>query len=750
MSNTRFILHLLISFTLLMGSTHTYGQSKTGTRNQTVPNNQLAVSSPNKHLKAPLHQHATEGWWYLTLHAVNKDTAQVVILAIKLGLMLDEQTFGNNLTLAKRSKDKAITASYQAIHGKRLQRQNQANEVTFHFVNNTNSPFILVVRLYNDGLTFRYALPTKKGDHQVKEELTTYLVNDGDARWLEPWSTANEGVYTHQKNTFAQRDWCYPGLFEAGQANCWYLIHEADLNETYCGTKLSNQQAPNQYQLVFPDPGDGNGLGAVQPTITTPWASPWRVVMVGSLATLVESTLVEDVSTPTSLTNTAWIKPGKASWNYWSNNHGTRDYKVVCAFADLAAEMQWPYTLLDWEWDAMGNGGNLDDALRYIHAKGIKPLMWYNSGGPHTGVSATPRDRLLTHESRLEEFAKLKRQGVYGIKVDFFDSEKQDMIRYYLDILKDAAPFELMVYFHGCLVPRGWSRTYPHLMTLESVKGAEWYNNIPDFTWEAPAHNCVMPFTRNVVGAMDYTPVTFTNSQHPHTTSYGHELALSVVFESGIQHMADRPDGYRSLPEPVRNFLKVVPNVWDDTKLISGYPGRDLTLMRQRNDTFYLGGINGENWPKHTTLKLDFLPVGKTYTLQLMADGEHDKSFSISERRVDCTSTLDVRMLRRGGFAAMLCEDKALIETAQTNRVTLTLKNGKAADIPKGPYEPTWASIEKSYQVPEWSLKRNKTYSWKSAVGCQSMATAFMARAPGNRKRKASSDSLKKAQPSMP
>jgi len=228
------------------------------------------------------------------------------------------------------------------------------------------------------------------------------------------------------------------------------------------------------------------------------------------------------------------------------------------------------------------------------------------------------------------------------------------MIRYYLDILKDAASFELMVYFHGCLVPRGWSRTYPHLMTLESVKGAEWYNNIPDFTWQAPAHNCVMPFTRNVVGAMDYTPVTFTNSQHPHATSYGHELALSVVFESGIQHLADRPDGYHSLPKQAKDFLKVVPNVWDDTKLINGYPGRDLTLLRQRNDTFYLGGINGENRSKRTTIKLDFLPAGKTYTLRLIADGEHDKSFSISERRVDHTSPIDVWMLRRGGFAAML------------------------------------------------------------------------------------------------
>ena len=125
----------------------------------------------------------------------------------------------------------------------------------------------------------------------------------------------------------------------------------------------------------------------------------------------------------------------------------------------------------------MGNGGKLEDALKYIHSLGVKPLMWYNSGGNHTWVSSTPKDRMLTHENRMEEFAKLKKLGVAGVKIDFFESEKQDMIAYYLDILEDAAKFEMLVYFHGCLVPRGWARTYPHLMTYEGVRGAEWYNN---------------------------------------------------------------------------------------------------------------------------------------------------------------------------------------------------------------------------------------------------------------------------------
>src|SRR5690606_36471635 len=143
--------------------------------------------------------------------------------------------------------------------------------------------------------------------------------------------------------------------------------------------------------------------GEVQPTITLPWKSPWRVVMVGSLNDIVSSTLVDDVSPPSKVKNTDWIKPGLVSWNYWSDNHGTKDYQVVTKFADLAAEMGWPYTLLDWEWDAMGNGGDLDDALKYIHAKGVTPLIWYNSGGNHTWVPATPKDRMLTHENRVAE-----------------------------------------------------------------------------------------------------------------------------------------------------------------------------------------------------------------------------------------------------------------------------------------------------------------------------------------------------------
>ena len=153
---------------------------------------------------------------------------------------------------------------------------------------------------------------------------------------------------------------------------------------------------------------------------------------------------------------------------------------------------------------------------------------------------------------------------------------------------------------------------------------------------------------------MDYTPVTFTNSQFPHTTSYGHELALSVVFESALQHMADRPSGYYELPDAPKNFLKEVPNTWTDTKLLEGTPGKDIVIARQKGNEWYIGGISAERYPKEKTLTFNFLPENTNYKLTLIADGEHDKKLVTHYMVVDKSSTVKVRLLGRGGFAAAL------------------------------------------------------------------------------------------------
>lgn len=611
------------------------------------------VNSPNEKVNISLynHQNSELGEWYLKINYSGSDEKSEVISKINLGLSRSDQNFSKELKFVKVSSAKNIIEKYSTLQGKRSQCSNSANEIIVTFENPQKNKLNLIIRAYNDGAAFRYEFPEKTGTFVMNDELTSYTINEGTKRWMQKWDLANEGLYTFIEDENEQQTWSYPALFNSIDSTNWFLIHEADLDRNYCGSKLSNVDDKSKFKLTFPDPGDGEGES--QPTITLPWKSPWRVIIIGRLADVVESTLISDLSPPSVLKNTDWIRPGKASWNYWSSNHGTKDYKTVCEFADLAAAMDWPYTLLDWEWDQMSNGGNLEDALKYIHSIGVKPLMWYNSGA-FKWVRATPRDRMLTHENRIKEFSKLNKLGVVGIKVDFFLSEKQDMIKYYLDIIEDAAEYEIMVYFHGCLVPRGWVRTYPHVMTYEGIRGAEWYNNGPEFTNTAPEHNTTIPFTRNVVGAMDYTPVTFTNSQFPHITSYGHELAQSVVFESGIQHMADRPDGYNELPDAAKSFLKEVPNAWDDIKLIGGYPGKDVIVARQKGNSWYIGGMNSENKEKNKTLKFDFLADGVKYKLTLISDGTHDKVFSTKYLVVDNVSAVDVKLLRRGGFAASL------------------------------------------------------------------------------------------------
>ena len=615
----------------------------------------VTLLSPNKKMEVSLYnrQNKTIGDWYLKVIYVNNGKSNEAIPEINLGLIRSDQDFSKELKIIKTGKSLPINENYSVLHGKRSHCSNVANEVTISFENVNNAKLNLIIRAYNDGVAFRYGFPDMEGSFMVKEELTSYKIPSEAKRWMEKFDLSSEVLYSYMENDSVQQEWGYPALFNTNDPDCWYLIHEADVDRSYCASRLSNVAERSRYKITFPASWEGDSKGDSQPTITLPWKSPWRVIMMGNLADIVESTLIEDVSPPSLLTNTNWIKPGVASWNYWSNNHGTKDYKVVCEFADLAAKMDWPYTLLDWEWDQMENGGNLEDALKYIQSIGVKPLMWYNSGASKY-VPNTPRDRMLTHESRVKEFSKLQELGVAGVKIDFFWSEKQDMIKYYLDILDDAAQYQIMVYFHGCIVPRGWSRTYPHLMTYEGIRGAEWYNNGPELTTTAPEHNSVVAFTRNVVGSMDYTPVTFTNSQYPHITSYGHELALSVVFESGIQHMADRPEGYLTLPDAPRSFLKEVPSAWDNTKFLDGYPGKDIVIARQKGDAWYIGGINSENIEKTKILAFNFLPEGVKFKLTLIADGKHDKDFTTNYMVVDKSSSVEVKMLRRGGFAASL------------------------------------------------------------------------------------------------
>jgi hypothetical protein len=186
---------------------------------------------------------------------------------------------------------------------------------------------------------------------------------------------------------------------------------------------------------------------------------------------------------------------------------------------------------------------------------------------------------------------------------------------------------------------------------MESVKGAEGAGR-QEFCDRAPSHNTILPFTRNVVGSMDYTPVTFTNKREAiRQTTFGHELALSVVFESGAFHFADNMKSYQSLPDVAKDFLREVPTTWDETKYVEGIPGKYLVVARRKGATWFVGGINGQSSPQEISMSLSFL--GKDQTIKIITDGDAAGTFKTIELNTKNKKT-SITLQPRSGFVTRL------------------------------------------------------------------------------------------------
>ena len=586
----------------------------------------------------------------------------VVVEDSELGIRRADQPFTEGLAFVRDSSSTPIEDRYETPHGKRRLHAVRANQRTLTLRNASGAQVEIVLRAHDDGAAFRYRFPeTDATPRTVVEERSGFHLPSGTKAWLLPhhmpsrYKPAYEDLFHEVPVGTAAPEpagWSFPGLFKTS-GGTWLLVTEAALDETYCGSRFASDAPGGVYRLRFPDPGEGRGVGEVNPTSTLPWTMPWRVVIIGDAAArIAESDLVSDLSPPSRVADTSWIKPGRASWSWWSESDSPKHAEALNRFVDLAAEMGWEYSLVDANWNFMETG-KIEDVVAHAREKGVGLLFWYNSGGPHNDVTEAPRDRMLVREVRRAEFARLRDWGVRGVKVDFWQSDKQDRIRQYREVLADAADFHLLVNFHGCTLPRGWSREFPHLVGMESVMGAEQYKFSEDYQAKSAWHNTVLPFTRNVPGEMDYTPVTFTDHKYPHHTTNAHELALSVVFEVGVQHLADSDKAYRALPDGPKTFLKQVPAAWDETALVDGEPGKSVVVARRAGDVWYVGGINGQEAPRDTRVEMSFLGQG-SWQLTLIRDGENDRSFAASARQVTSKDALDVPVRARGGFVMRL------------------------------------------------------------------------------------------------
>ena len=492
-----------------------------------------------------------------------------------------------------------VTDDYQMLTGKRLHCHNEANEYRSGD---------MLLRVYNNGIALR-------------NTEVTYRIPEGMHRWMQQWCDSYEGFFPldttykiapipsysgiSKSKEGWNNHWGYPALLEPTDG-IFVLLSEANIEQGQSASSLFNEG--EWYRVIPAETIKGKTCDQ----------TPWQLTIIGSLSDVVESTLVTDVSNPCKIKDTSWIKPGAVSWIYWAYNHGSNDYNIIQKYVDMARDLQLPYVLIDAEWDEMKDGKTIEDAVNYAKAQGVKPLIWYNSSVGWVDGAPTPKFRLNKTDDREREFAWLEKIGVAGVKIDFFSGDTQRNMDYCIDLLESAARHHLLVNFHGATIPRGWQRTYPNLMTTEGVYGAEWYNNVATFTDKAACHNATLPFTRNVIGPMDYTPCTFSDSQHPHITTKAHELALTVLFESALQHLADRPESYMVQPQEVKDFFTNLPTVWDETHLLSGYPGESVVMARRNGKTWYIAGINGTNQEKELTI--DKKMIGKFSKATLFED----------------------------------------------------------------------------------------------------------------------------------
>lgn len=589
----------------------------------------------------------------------------VVLQESRLGLIRDDEDFSRDLTLLAPSPVDTVEDRYEILTAKRRLNTYRANRQVFHLATAAGKKIDIIFQVSNDGVAFRYLFPeTSKTVHRLKEEISSYHFLPDTKAWLQPMSVAQSGwkstnpSYEEYYETEISvgtpsplgAGWVYPALFKSG--NTWLLVSETALGRNYCGTRLRHESPKGEYTVGFPDPRETIGGQPVNPSSTLPWLTPWRIIALGSLATITESTLGIDLAdAPTSPSSPA-LKPGKSSWSWPQLGDDKTTYEVQKQFVDYAATMGWAYCLIDAVWDTQIGYEKTKELADYARTKNVGLLLWYNSNGNWNEAPQTPKDKLLTHADRVQEFTRLQAMGIKGLKIDFFGGDGQPMINYYHDLLEDTAPFGLLMNFHGATLPRGWQRLYPHLMTVEAIRGFEFVTFEQDFADREPAHAAMLPFTRNVFDPMDFTPVCLHKvGKTKLRTTAAFQLALSVLFTSGIQHYVDIPEGMAQMPDYVQDFMKHVPSVWDDTQFIAGYPGKLAVLARRGEGRWYVAGINGEPVAKTVTLDLGTLSGSASGALITEGDGS---LFSREKIALTADKKLTITLKPNGGFVLLL------------------------------------------------------------------------------------------------
>jgi alpha-glucosidase len=589
-----------------------------------------------------------------------------VIEPSALGLMMKGHDFTNGMKLETVSKPLSIIDNYQTRNAKKSNIRYRANQLVLSFANEEGKEMDVIFRLSNDGAAFRYSFPWINNKETIVKESSSFAFGKTARAWLQPMSEAKTG-WEHCHPSYEEHylqnisvgtpsplksGWVYPALFKTNDT--WVLITEAALDGTYCGTRLVNDSSSSVYSIGFPDSREVFTGGGYLPENSKAWLTPWRIITIGTLKTIVESTMGTDLAPPAVLKDISFAKPGKASWSWINSKDDNITFNEQIKYIDYARDMNWQYCLIDADWDTKIGYDKVAELSSYAKQKNVGLLLWYNSAGDWNTVKYHPKDVLLTKEGREKEFSRLQEMGIKGVKIDFFGGDGQSMIQYYIDILNDAAKYKLLVNFHGATLPRGWQRTFPNLITTEAIYGMEMVTFDQRAADQQANHCAMLPFTRNAFDPMDFTPMNLTgltSSICIRKTTPAFELALPVVFLSGIQHFAQGPEGMAKVPADVKNLLKTLPDHWDDVRFLEGYPGKYAVIARRSGNRWYIAGINGEK--SERKINLHIASFGKNRAT-MFTDGTGDELFSKTILSAANQKDLDINLQANGGFVMVL------------------------------------------------------------------------------------------------
>jgi alpha-glucosidase len=495
--------------------------------------------------------------------------------------------------------------------------------------------FSIEVRVFDDAVAYRYLLPKPKTEYDIGGELSAWRFAVRSRLWAAAGNDKYEANIRPYRLLNLPRENIYMPLTAILPDNLGYAcLTEANLIG-YPGSFLT--RGDDRMSIKLAPCGRMKTAKAV--------VTPWRVaILAKDLTALVNTDAIKNLcpAPPKELANADWIKPGRFVWSWWSSDLVPPAKQKE--YADMAKELGFEYNIVTWHWDGWKNPWKtVADIVSYSEARGVRVWIWEHS------------NKLRTPEVREEYFAKAAKAGVAGLKIDFMPPESAETVQMYDDMLKLAAKYRLMINFHGAAKPTGRSRTWPQELTREAIRGLEMRMR-GRFSMDSQ-HDAVLPFTRFVVGAADYTPTSF-NPDLLDGYSWPHQLAQAIVFTSPVTYYAEKPE--LLLANPAVDIIKAIPTVWDETIVLKGSSIGKMQMAgfaRRKGDTWFVGILNC-GWSCNFDVDLSFLPEGE-YWMEIFED-DHNKlaAYKRSEKVVTRKESMRTSMRGKGGFVARLTRRK--------------------------------------------------------------------------------------------